>query len=100
MIPLSRKESWSARLPLFLPNRKLSVTNCRSSSLSGISDSFTIKMINILVHKKLRGDNTYQAHIVLDADGGAPPELVKQLFHRLRVEDSVAPDPGGRQQFL
>src|ERR1700675_59020 len=89
-MPRSKKESPLAKPSPSLPNRKLSITNCRISSFSVIRVHPAFKVIYKLMKQKLSGDDANQAHVVLDADGGAPAKLVQKHSDRARIENAVA----------
>src|ERR1700676_5550151 len=100
IMPRSKKESLSAKLSPGLPNMKVSITNCRNSLLSAMRGHPAFKVIYKLVDQKLSGDDADQAHVVLDADGGAPAKLVQEQSDRALIEDAIVPILLRGKQFL
>src|SRR5580765_2183016 len=100
MMPLSRKESSSAKAVQGLPNMKLSITKCLNSSLSAMRGHPAFKVIYELVYQELGRDDANQSHVVLDADSGAPLKFIQEHCHRTRIENAIPAQLLGGKQFL
>src|SRR5207237_855378 len=81
------------------PNRKLSMTNCRSSSTRG-SMCDHAEIVDETIDEQLRGQHADQGHVVFRADRPSIAKLPNEPRHRLGIEDAVAAHLRRRQQVV
>src|SRR5438128_10133739 len=58
------------------------------------------EVCDVLIDEQLRRKNAGQRHVVFDADCLALAEFLRQLRHRLRMEEAVLADAFRRQQLV
>src|SRR5258707_14792371 len=81
------------------PNRKLSMTNCRSSSTRGSMGDHA-EIVDETIDEQLRGQHADRGNVVLRADRPSSAKLPNEPRHRVGIEDAVAAHLRRRQQVV